>query len=80
MGNLSWFPEGQIHDAGRRFEDTNIVQIFASYRHRAAYGGRDGDYLLCSINIFARSLLDICSMGLHIAEIKDGGIPNFHTQ
>ena len=26
------------------------------------------------------SLLDLCSVGLHIAEIKDGGIPNFHTQ
>lgn len=46
MGNLSWFPEGRSQDSGKRGENNpDFVQMLSSYRHRAAYAGRNGGYL-----------------------------------
>ena len=72
MGNLSWFHEGQTHGAGRRAEDANPVNVFASYRHRGLLHMADG--MEVASDIAFRSLPDLGLWGLRFAEIEHGGV------
>ena len=60
MGNLSWFHEGRTHGAGRRAEDANLVNVFASYRHRGWLHMADG--MEVASDIAFRSLPDLCQI------------------
>ena len=72
MGNLSWFPEGRAHNAGRKVGRwDSCLKCLLSYRHRAEVASDVTP--TCTFRSFARSFLLVRASIYLAKDESDGG-------